>query len=185
MADERLAAILGACVEARMRGRALDVQCLCRTHPDLAAAIREHLALLDLMDLVLGGTPSEGSGDPSRRIGGNDPRDEEAGMGWGRMFFLGNIGQQLDIEEQREEMRKLRREVRRARRGGGEGVAALEERVGRLERENDELRLYLAALIRHLGRRRALDPTELARVVAEIDAEDGAADGRYEGPISG
>lgn len=107
-------------------------------------------------------------------------------MGWGRMFFLGNIGQQLDIEEQREEMRKLRRELRRARReDGGGAAAAMEERVGRLERENDELRLYLAALIRHLGRRGGVEPTELARVVSEIDAGDGAADGRYEGPLSG
>lgn len=185
MVDERLAAILGACVEARMRGRAPDVEALCRAHPDLAASLREHLALLELMDRAFAGG-GEAPGEPSRRIGGNDPRNEEAGMGWGRMFFLGNIGQQLDIEEQREEMRKLRRELRRSRRGdGGEAAVALEERVGRIERENDELRLYLAALIRHLGRRGGLDPTALARVVSEIDAEDGAADGRYEGPISG
>ena len=37
-------------------------------------------------------------------------------MGWGRMFLLGDVGQQLDIQEQREELRRLRRSVREAQR---------------------------------------------------------------------
>ena len=32
-------------------------------------------------------------------------------MGWGRMLLLGNLGQQLDIEEQRREIQDLRSRV--------------------------------------------------------------------------
>ena len=96
-------------------------------------------------------------------------------MGWGRMFLLGNPGQQMDIEDQRNEIRSLRREMSRARRDGGGGKAAA--RIDALERENDELRLYVAALIRQLGAKGVLDPAEFGRLVREIDASDGAADG--------
>ena len=33
-------------------------------------------------------------------------------MGWGRMLLLGNLGQQLDIEDQRREIQQLRSRVR-------------------------------------------------------------------------
>ena len=102
-------------------------------------------------------------------------------MGWGRMFLLGNIGQQMDIEEQREEMRRLRRSVRQARQAGS-GHEKLEARIAELEAEIDELRLYLTAVIRHLVAKGLASEPELEALIAAIDAEDGTVDGRLDGP---
>ena len=59
-------------------------------------------------------------------------------MGWGRMLLLGNLGQQLDIEDQRREIRELKAELRRAR---GLGGGSVERRLYALEAENDSLSL--------------------------------------------
>ncbi len=105
-------------------------------------------------------------------------------MGWGRYFFLGDLGQQLDIHEMngalsRERQQRFReRERRRTEREG------LEERFAALERENDELRLYLAVVVRHLLQKKLLVRTELEALMSEIDAEDGTSDGRSRGPIA-
>lgn len=103
-------------------------------------------------------------------------------MGWGRMLLLGNWGQQMDIEDQRGEIEQLRHEIGRIRAGGDR--QDLGERVQQLESELDEMRLYLAALMRHLAERRSLDRNEFARLIQAIDHEDGAADGTYRGPIA-
>lgn len=97
-------------------------------------------------------------------------------MGWGRMFLLGNIGQQMDIQEQREEMRRLRRTVREVQRtkAGQEDLAA---HVVRLEDEVDELRLYLTAVIRHLVGKGLASEAELEALIEAVDAEDGTVDG--------
>ncbi len=102
-------------------------------------------------------------------------------MGWGRMLLLGNLGQQMDIEDQRREMEDLKRQVRSG--SSNRANNELNQRVARLEKENDELRLYLASLIRYLGRNGTLDPGEFGSLVEIIDAEDGQVDGGYEGPI--
>lgn len=105
-------------------------------------------------------------------------------MGWGRYFFLGDLGQQLDIHEMndvlsRERQQRFReRERRRTEREG------LDERFAALERENDELRLYLAVVVRHLLQKKLLVRTELEALMSEIDAEDGSSDGRNRGPIA-
>lgn len=99
-------------------------------------------------------------------------------MGWGRMFFLGNVGQQLEIEEMRGELDRLRR------RPGVEPRSDVDAQIEDLRRENDELRLYLAAVVRHLLEKRLLVRTELEALVSAIDAEDGTTDGRARGPIA-
>ena len=75
-------------------------------------------------------------------------------MGWGRMLLLGNWGQQMDIEDQRQEITALRRQIRRNT--SGRASAELSRRVTELEKENDELRLYLASLVRYLGNKGVL-----------------------------
>lgn len=102
-------------------------------------------------------------------------------MGWGRMFLLGDLGQQLDIQDQRREIDMLRRQMVRGR-DSGESTEAL-ARVAELERENMELRLYLAATIRYLSTRGVIDPKEFRVLVEEIDAEDGMTDGNFGGPM--
>jgi hypothetical protein len=99
------------------------------------------------------------------------------------MFFLGDWGQQMDVEEMRGELQRLRRERRRLPPEASAG-ARLEERVATLQRENDEIRLYLAAVIRHLLSKKLLLPTELEALVALIDGEDDAEDGAYRGPLA-
>jgi hypothetical protein len=97
------------------------------------------------------------------------------------MFLMGDWGQQMDIEEQRREISSLRRQVRRN--ASGRASAELSRRVTELEKENDELRLYLASLVRYLGNKGVLQKDEFCALVDAVDAEDGAADGSYEGGI--
>ena len=59
----------------------------------------------------------------------------------------------------------------------------VEQRLDVLERQNDEMKLYLAALVRYLATKGLIDLNEFARLVDEVDAEDGSADGRYEGNL--
>jgi hypothetical protein len=92
------------------------------------------------------------------------------------MLLLGNIGQQLDIQDQRDEIRRLRGIVSSGRqRGGGS------EKTERLERELDETRLYVAVLVRLLVSKGVATQKEIRALVEAIDAEDGAADGKSGG----
>jgi len=97
------------------------------------------------------------------------------------MLLLGNWGQQMDIEDQKREIEDLRHHMRQNARPQGAGNLA--SRVAELEQENDELRLYLASLVRYLGNKGVLQKDEFARLVEAVDAEDGKADGRYGGEI--
>jgi hypothetical protein len=97
------------------------------------------------------------------------------------MLLLGNWGQQMDIEDHRREIAALREQVRSS--AGNRATADLSRRMDEIERENDVLRLYLAALVRYLGAKRLLKKEEFAALVDAVDAEDGTRDGGYEGKI--
>jgi multidrug resistance efflux pump len=99
-------------------------------------------------------------------------------MGWGRFLLLGNLGQQLDLSEQRREVDDLRDELRRMRRSDANATTLAELRA-----ENDELRLYLTALMRLLAAKGVVTREELEQIVAAIDAEDGERDGGRRGPV--
>ena len=101
-------------------------------------------------------------------------------MGWGRMLLLGNWGQQMDIEDQREEIASLRQQLETT---AVRHDRSLEDRVAELEKENGELRLYLAALVRYLGHEGILRPENFRKLVEEIDSEDDRADNFYGGDI--
>jgi len=101
-------------------------------------------------------------------------------MGWGRMLLLGNLGQQLDIEDQRRELQQLRSRVRSESRQSSQDI---ELRLDILERQSDEMKLYLAALVRYLAGKGQIDLNEFAKLVDEVDAEDGSTDGRYQGNL--
>lgn len=100
-------------------------------------------------------------------------------MGWGRYLLLGDLGQQLDLSDQKREMETLRDEVRRARMSNGNTNDVAQLRV-----ENDELRLYLIALVRLLTSKGVVTPQELKSIIAVVDAEDGKSDGRFTGLMS-
>ena len=101
-------------------------------------------------------------------------------MGWGSMLLLGNWGQQMDIEDQKQEIEDLRQ---RLDAGARAGDATLKNRIAQLEKENGELRLYLASLIKYLGHKGVLRQDEFRKLVETIDAEDGSEDGGYSGRI--
>ena len=100
-------------------------------------------------------------------------------MGWGRMLLLGDWGQQMDIEDHRNNLRKLARENSRLRQSGDSQAS----RVARLEQENDELKLYLASIVHLLVGKKVFSKEELARVVELVDSSDGAADGKFSGEV--
>ncbi len=101
-------------------------------------------------------------------------------MGWGRMLLLGNWGQQMDIEDQRREIEDLRQQIKTDTKAGD---ATLRSRVAQLEKENGELRLYLASLVRYLGHKGVLRQDEFRKLVEAVDLEDGSADSGYRGKI--
>ncbi|MFO8013231.1 MAG: hypothetical protein R6X20_07990 [Phycisphaerae bacterium] len=101
-------------------------------------------------------------------------------MGWGRMLLLGDIGQQLDLQDQKAELERMRREMQ----AEGLNPQTSGARLERLEEANDELRLYLAAVVRLLVTKGVVSRNEVLDVVQAVDAEDGAADGRFDGSMT-
>jgi hypothetical protein len=96
------------------------------------------------------------------------------------MLLMGDWGQQMDIEDQRKEIRRMKREMRSRARSAGADVA---RRLDELEAENDELKLYMAALLRYLASRGQLDVAQFRALVEAVDAQDGSADGKFSGKI--
>ena len=85
----------------------------------------------------------------------------------------------LDLSDQKAEIERLRNEMRK-RSSPFQATESMEF----LQADHDELRLYLAAVVRILVSKGVIRPEELKQVVDVIDAEDGSADGRFTGPIS-
>ena len=100
-------------------------------------------------------------------------------MGWGRFLLLGDLGQQLDLSDQKAEIDRLRDEMRRSR----SSTPDLNSNLRQLQNEHDEVKLYLAALVRLLVSKGILSGDELKQMVAMIDAEDGSVDGAFSGRI--
>lgn len=101
-------------------------------------------------------------------------------MGWGRFLLLGNLGQQLDLADQKTDLDRMREELARAR----EVAAYSMNETRTLSAENDQLKLYLAAIIRLLVAKGIATSQEMSEIVKMVDAEDGTADGRFSGTIA-
>ncbi len=88
-------------------------------------------------------------------------------MGWGRTLLLGDIGNRLDIEDTEEDIGRLRASLAQ------NDLRDLdqEDRLDALARENDQLKLYLASLLRLLVKKDVLTSAELKAFVAVIDPE--------------
>lgn len=100
-------------------------------------------------------------------------------MGWGRTFLLGDVGNRLDIADCEQDIRVLKESLMELHQEEQEADAELMA----LRRENDELKLYIAALIRLLTTKGVLDKEEIEKMVDIIDAEDGAMDGKARGDV--
>ena len=89
-------------------------------------------------------------------------------MGWGRTLLLGDIGNRLDIADTERDVEGLRRRLH-----SKEGTdQAQNKRLAELASENDQLKLYLASLIRLLVSKGTLSHDELAALVDGIDTDD-------------
>jgi ferritin len=97
------------------------------------------------------------------------------------MLLLGNLGQQLDINDTQAALDSLSAQLQAAQRADRSVAQQLDE----LARENGELKLYVAALLRLLVAKQVVSRDELAGIVDAIDRADGQADGRMQGPLRG
>lgn len=102
-------------------------------------------------------------------------------MGWGRFLLLGNLGQQLDIQDQNTEIQNLRDQLARQR---NTSPVATSLPIKELQKENDELKLYIAALVRILTSKGTITKEELKQMIDTIDTEDGSQDGKFTGNIN-
>ena len=88
-------------------------------------------------------------------------------MGWGRMLLLGNVGQQLDIGDLNENIAQMQAECSRNRQIDQTQAKSIEE----LQRENQNLKVYLATLMKLLVSKGVLKPEEIETVVRAIETE--------------
>jgi hypothetical protein len=93
----------------------------------------------------------------------------EVTMGWGRALLLGNIGAQMNVEDVERDVEELRNYLRSEQKQHH----STEAKVAALQRENHELKLYFATLIRLLRTKNVLTPEEVQRFVDLLDRGDG------------
>ena len=86
-------------------------------------------------------------------------------MGWGRLLLMGNVGQQLDIGDLEGSIKEMQSAVLE-----NQNVDLSQARsIADLQRENRELKLYLATLIRLLVSKGVLKPEEVEATVNAIE----------------
>ena len=86
-------------------------------------------------------------------------------MGWGRFLLLGDLGQQMDIGDREREMAELRERIR-DQRGRDEGQDTM---IQLLRAENEELKLYVGAIVRLLRSKHVITDEEVKRIVDEVE----------------
>jgi len=86
-------------------------------------------------------------------------------MGWGRTLLLGDIGNRMDIGDCENDIRKLRAELHAHH---SEDLTQ-DTQIGLLIRENAELKMYVAALIRLLMSKNVIRQDDFARFVEIIE----------------
>ena len=100
-------------------------------------------------------------------------------MGWGRMLLLGNFGQQMDLDDHETAIDGLRRQLERST----DKLTRTSAELRSLQAENDELKLYVAALFRVLLAKNLVTHRELTDLVQAIDREDGQEDSAFRGDV--
>ena len=86
-------------------------------------------------------------------------------MGWGRMMLLGNVGQQLDIQDLENAIGQMQTAVAQTQNLDRTQEQNLEE----LQRENHELKLYLATLVKLLVAKGVIRQEEVDTAVQAIE----------------
>ncbi len=88
-------------------------------------------------------------------------------MGWGRMLLLGNVGQQLDIGDLESAVGEMQSAISQEQTLDREQAQDIEH----LKQENQQLKLYLATLLRLLASKGVLKPEEIEATVRAIEAD--------------
>ncbi|MEN8143767.1 MAG: hypothetical protein ABFS14_02345 [Gemmatimonadota bacterium] len=83
-------------------------------------------------------------------------------MGWARTLLLGDVGNRLDISDVEQDLELLRSRLRHS----SDRDESQDSQLEQLEYEHEELKLVVAALIRHLTRKGIVDEADL-RLLAE------------------
>jgi len=86
-------------------------------------------------------------------------------MGWMRTLFMGDIGQNLEIEELQERLDQMRDEKTPTAWTQGKQIEALQEEV-------HQLKVRLAVLIKLLVTKHLLTAQEIASMIAVLEPED-------------
>ena len=86
-------------------------------------------------------------------------------MGWGRMMLFGDVGQQLDISDLQSHIAAMQREFLRNQRLDLDQAKSMTA----LQRENQELKLYLVTLVRLLVAKGVLKPEEIETTVRAVE----------------
>ncbi len=89
-------------------------------------------------------------------------------MGWGRMLLLGNVGQQLDIGDLENAVGEMQSAISQEQTLDREQAQDIEH----LKQENQQLKLYLATLLRLLASKGVLKPEEIEATVRAIEADE-------------
>ena len=86
-------------------------------------------------------------------------------MGWGRMMLMGNVGQQLDIQDLGNTVSQLQTVLEQTQNLDLQQERTLDE----LRTENRELKLYLATLVHLLVAKGLIQQAEVDAAVHAID----------------
>jgi hypothetical protein len=93
-------------------------------------------------------------------------------LGWARLLLLGDVGQQLDINEAQDTLERLRRSSRLESFRTGEH----DEHIQGLADQNEQLTLCLVTLVRLLLAKRTIVPDEVQELLAVLDPPPPAID---------
>lgn len=100
-------------------------------------------------------------------------------MGWGRTLLLGDMGNRLDISDCEADIRVLKESLMAIHQEENE----VDSELHAVQMENNELKLYIASLMRLLISKNVLTKEEIQGMVDIIDGEDGAMDRKARGDL--
>jgi hypothetical protein len=88
-------------------------------------------------------------------------------MGWGRTLLLGDIGAQLNIDDVEAEVEQVRQHLEMQE----DKYGSQDQAIVQLQRQNHELKIYIATLVRLLVAKNVVTNQELSKFVNLLDPE--------------
>jgi hypothetical protein len=93
------------------------------------------------------------------------------------MLLLGDLGQQLDLQDMSRAVDEMRYTIR-----SGHGYdRRQDEQIAALQRENDELKLYVGGLVQLLKQKNVLTQQELSHLVNAVESGERGTDAETDG----